>query len=408
MYYFSELRRLKVYGPTMRELGIVGDAAFEVADYPLVKKILIKKHKGSPILIDLKDVQDFNGKVVLREGYKQVDLNQNELFIAEGLLDKQIIDLANNKVVRVNDVVVQEKKNEASFEMVITGVDIGFLGLLRRLRVERLALQIANLVRYKAISTTLSWADIQQLELKEGVVKLKLKAEKLKAVHPEDLADHLEKTSEKNVRGFISMLGLKQASEVIKHLDIEYQRDLFENWPAEQAVKFINLIDDDETVDILLTLTEEKREEIIELMPMEEREKIRHLLAYSNTPIGSRMTTDYIIVPTDITTQRVYELVRQETGTFFFLSSIFVVNDRDQLVGVFNLHELAMQAGDTPVFKFMETNVIVARLTTPIEIVIKQMLKYHISSIPVIDKNRNILGIVTLDDTSDLLLEKIA
>jgi magnesium transporter len=73
---------------------------------------------------------------------------------------------------------------------------------------------------------------------------------------------------------------------------------------------------------------------------------------------------------------------------------------------VCNLHELLLQDGDIPMYKFMIPNVVAVYLTTPPEIAMKKMIKYKIYSLPIINDRRGLLGIVTIDDLVESMQEK--
>src|SRR3989344_3245779 len=201
----------------------------------------------------------------------------------------QIIDLKGNKIVRVNDVALQEDKDKLS----IAGVDIGILGIFRRLRIgAENFYKIASLFKIKLASQFLSWADIQPLELMRGNVKLRKKEEKLEKIRPEDLADYLEKTNVINARRFLKILDTEKAAEVIGNLNINYQTALFKNFQTEKAAKLISFLDPDEAVDVLLTLSKKKREEVLEKLSPKIKENILHLLELSKKPIGTLITTE--------------------------------------------------------------------------------------------------------------------
>ena len=98
--------------------------------------------------------------------------------------------------------------------------------------------------------------------------------------------------------------------------------------------------------------------------------------------------------------------IKKETSSYSYLYYIFVINKTNQLVGVFNLHELLMQDLDTPIYKFMIQEVIVVHLTTPEDIVIKRLLRYKLDALPIIDNNKVIQGIITFDDIAEKILMK--
>lgn len=396
MLYFSEISEKKIYTEDNVLTGKLEDLIFLVTDNPLVTKMVINDNAGQKLIISIDYLLKINNNLTIEKEFLPSYLEENELFLVKNLLDKQIIDLKGNKVIRVNDVALNQDKDR----LTIAGVDVGVLGLLRRMRLlgGDNAYKLARLLNLKMTSQFLSWGDIQPLELIRGQVKLKKKEEKLNKVRPEDLADYLEKTNVINARKFLKILDTQKAADVISNLNINYQTSIFKNFRPEKAAKFLSFIDPDEAVDVLLTLSKKKKEEIIKLLDLETRAKILHLLELSKNPIGSLVTTELIVVESEYTVRQTIDKIRKETISFSSLDYVYVINKSNELVGVFSLHELLMQDLDTPVYKFMTQNVIVIHFTTPKEIVIKKMLKYKLYALPVIDEKKQIQGLITLDD----------
>jgi magnesium transporter len=252
----------------------------------------------------------------------------------------------------------------------------------------------------------LSWGDVQPLELVRGRVRLRKREEKLKNLRPEDLADYLEQTNIANTKKILRLIDKKLAIEVIENFNINYQVSLFHNFSSKSVIEWLNLINEDDAADILLTYSGKKRKEILELMDVKKRKNLEHLLAYAKTPIGDILINEFLAVKSSVIVREVIERIKKETADFYYLNNIYVVNENEQLIGVFNLHEMLMQKLDTEVYKFMNQNLIVLYLTTPKTIAIKRLLKYRLHTLPVIDKNKKILGIVSLDHLSDDLLKK--
>jgi CBS domain-containing protein len=369
---------------------------------PLITKLIIRTDKSGTLIVPITYLQRINGVITIAKNYETTELDENELYIVRNLLDKQIIDITGNKIVRVNDVVLQDKPI-----LLVSGVDIGMMGIFRWLRLEDPILKFCQTLHLKASQKVLSWADIQPLELARGAVKLKTEEEKLEKVRPEDLADHLEQTNIVNVKKILNILDEKFAAEVIGNLNINYQTTLFKHFSPEKAAKVIAFIDPDEAVDILLTLPKQKREQIIELLPPKKKHDVMYLLHLSKTPIGELITSEFITVRSDETARQVLDRVKKDTNEFSHYIYVYIVNNQNQLVGVCNLHELVLQPLEAPVYKFMIQNVVVMHLSTPEEIAIKKLLKYKLNALPVIDENKHILGIVTLYDVAELILKKL-
>jgi CBS domain-containing protein/sporulation protein YlmC with PRC-barrel domain len=401
MIYFSEIQGRKVATEDQVVIGRLEDIIFHASESPSITKIVVRGILKEKLIIPVSYLRKLNGTIIVGKDYIMSSLEENELFLVKNLLDKQIIDLKGSKIVRVNDVAIQDKGR-----LYIAGVDIGLLGILRGLRLEKTIIKFLSRLGIKLTSQFLSWADIQPLELVHGAVKLRKKEDKLKTIRPEDLADYLEKTNTTNAEKFLKILDEKKVADVIGNLNLNFRAVLFRHYQPDKAVRLLERIDPDEVVDILLTLPSRKRNVIISKFTDEKRKKYEYLLNYSTTQIGNLLTSEYLVVSPNNTTREVMGKIKQETSEFSAFHTIYVINDKRQLVGVFNLHELLLQELDTPVYKFMIQNVIVAHLTSPAEIVLSKMIKYKLAALPITDKNKNIIGIVAISDVIPIFSKK--
>lgn len=402
MLYFSELVGKKVVTEDGVEIGKLRDFLFVASEQPLLTKICVKFKRRvenrQTFIIPMEYLITINKEIVIKKFYELTEVENDELYIHKNVMDQQIIDLTGNKVVRVNDVAIQEKDKPSYY---IAGVDTGLLGILRWLKLNKFVDSVGLNVK----PSFLSWADIQPLELSRGKIVLRHEQEKLEKLRPEDLADHLEKTNLSNASRLVDLLDEEFAADVIGSLNLSYQIGLFKQFTNEKAAKVIELIDPDEGADILLSLPDRKRQQILELIPEKQRLNIEHLLRLSSTPIGEVMLTEvFTVKPHDIG-KTIIERIRNETKDFFSFNAIYVVNDQGQLIGVFNLHELVLQGFEIPVYKFMIQNVIVVHLKTPKEIALKKMLRYKIRTLPVINDEKHILGVITVEDLIDSLTQ---
>ncbi len=391
MIYFSELRGQKVVTEDNVNVGVVEDIIFLTSENPSVTKIVIRSILKEKLIIPVSYIKKLNHQIVIGKKYTIASLQENELHLVKNLLDKQIIDLKGNKIVRVNDVAIQDKG-----ALYVAGVDIGFLGILRSLHIEKSIINFLSHFGIKLTSRFLSWADIQPLELVHGEVKLRKREEKLERIRPEDLADYLERTNIINAQEFLRILDEKKVAEVIGNLNLNFRAALFKNFKPDRAAYLLEYIDPDEAVDILLTIPLKKRELILEMLPKGKKKEYLHLLNYSTTQIGQLLTTEYLVVRPEDQVRDVIKKIKSETSDFSFLNTIYVINDKKELMGVFNLHELLLQDLETFIYKFMIQNIIVVYLSTPVEIALKKVDKYRLAALPVIDKDKNILGIVTV------------
>ncbi len=401
MLYFAELFGKKVASNDGKIIGRLTDFAFLATDQPLITKLRIDTRVGH-ILVPVSSMQSINGVVTLAPGYETSGIAENELSVKIHLLDQQIIDIKGNKVIRVNDVVIQDKPY-----LVIAGVDVGVLGIARWLRLEQWLNRQVSRFGTSLRSDFLPWENIQPVELSRGKVRLKREEAKLTKLAPEDLADHLERLSVKNLQRILDLLPNEYEAEVVQNLNVTRQRALLRSIQPKHAAAILSLIDPDEAVDILLTLSEHRRGLITPLLTEDAKKQIDYLLNLSTTDIGSLATTDFFTADPEETAMNVRNRLKKETTLDTPLTYIYIVNKKKELVGVCNLHELLLQNSDAPMYKFMIPNVVAVYLTTPPEIAMKKMVKYKIYSLPIINDKRQILGVVTIDDLAESMQEKL-
>jgi len=401
MLYFSELENKKVVNQKGKYFGNLVDLIFLHQDPPNVTKFIIKTPHKTLQSFPPNAIKNINSAITISQIPNDIISVDNEVSLVKSLLDKQIIDLIGNKVVRVNDVIIQDRP-----VLMISGIDIGLRGILRRLGLSKIISMFMYESRLKIPETFLSWADIQSLEFGQGTIKLRHREEKLARIPAEDLADYLERTTFKNTKRFLTTVSDEQAAEIFSQLNINFQTHVFSSLDKEKIATFIKLMDPDEAADILLTVSNKKRDSVMNELSEEKQHELRHLMNLSSTPVGDLLTTEFITVPSTSTIRDVVNIIKKETNDFSFLTNVYVINNQMHLVGVFSLHEILLQNIDAPVYKFMVQNPIVIYLTTPVDLVIKKLLKYRISCLPVVDKHRHMLGIVSIDDVSENILSK--
>ncbi len=414
MYYFSELINKKVVNENGKSLGKLKDFLFLAEESPKITKLFVKKSPRRSYAILIKEIKTIDDRIVVNKDFVEKDIAEREFSIAHNLLNRQIIDVKGGKVVRINDIAIQDKQSvptgtvtDGNQEYYIAGVDVGFRAILRWFKLEKPTVPLYKFFKIYSHPHFLSWGDIEPLELARGNVQLKKDIGDLERMRPEDLADYLEKTNIRNVNKIITGLDDEYAADVIEDLNINYQTALFKRFAPEQATRLIDFLEPDEAVDILLTLPREKRNEILDSLPKGKGEELRELMKYSKTSVGKLLNPEFITVSSEATGSQALGVVKEKLPESPFSSYIYALNQEGHLVGVVELSDLLLHEGDEQVFKFMEQDVVVAHLTTPQEIALKRMLKYKLYALPVIEDNQKMIGVVTFDDMIEDVVDKL-
>lgn len=398
MLYLSELLGKTVVNKQNETIGKLSDLVFVTSEVPLITKIQVR-HDGKTSLYPTSSLKKINGSITI-DSEEEAKLAENEVFMALNLLDQQIIDIKGRNIVRVNDVVIQDKPT-----LTVSGMDIGLTGILRWFYLEDPIQRLLRRVHQQLPNDNLPWAEIQPLELVRGKVVFNKEENKLTKIAPEDLADYLEQTTIQNALKILALMNDETASEVIQNLNIYFQTQLFNKMPPEAAAKIVAFADPDEACDLLFDVTPMKRQHILSFVSAEKRKELEYLLRHTDTDLGELMTTEFLVFSPEDTVRMTIDKIRKSSGNFADLPYGYVINKNEELIGVFSLHELLLQNDATLLMKFMVQRVIVAHLTTPRETAAKRMIKFHLRSIPVIDAQKKIMGVVTFDDLVTPLVE---
>ncbi len=404
MLYFSGLKGKRVLTVEHIYLGRLIDVLFLGTETPLVTSLVIKKSNNENMLISIETIRHIDRDISIDKDFIGRNSLENELSVMKAVMDRQIIDIRGSKVVRVNDVAIQDKLGKSWY---IAGVDIGFRGILRWLHLEKSAKPFYKLTGLESRPHFLSWADFEPLELEKGKVQLKKDADSLERLKPEDLADYLEQTNIRNVNKVVARLDEHYAAEVIEDLNANFQSALFRRFTPERAAKLIELIDPEDAVDILLTLPKQKRKEILSILPEKKQKKLTSLLKISGTQIGHLITTDFIQIKPNASVQDAFSVMKEKVKDIEFTYYIYVLNDMDQLVGVINIAELFRKNPASSISQFMQQDMVIVHVTTPLSIAIKRMLKYKIYALPVVDHNKQMIGILRFNDVAEDVLEEL-
>lgn len=414
MFYFSELLNRGVYSESKKRIGKLKDLIFINEDTPVVTKLVIKGGSKKPYSISVSSIKEISKQVILNKETERQEILEDELSVSKNLLNKQIIDVAGGKVVRVNDVAIQDKQSlpsengkQDNKEYYIAGVDVGFRAILRWFYLERPAIPLLKMLRIYDKPHFLSWGDIGSIEMSSGNLKLSKNTSNLEKMRPEDLADYLEKTNIRNVGRVIANLKEEFAADVIEDLNVNYQTALFRRFPPERASKLIDMLEPDEAVDILLTLTRERRKEIIDSLPQRKQNKLKSLIKYSKTSVGKFINPEYVTISSEDNASKAIDKFKEQYEESKFTTYIYVLNKEDHLIGVVDIAQLMAASFDTPVYKIMEQDVVVSHLTTPKEIAVKRMLKYKLYALPIIEDNKKMLGVVLWDDMVEDIINKL-
>lgn len=357
-----------------------------ILDYSLIS---ILKQKGQYI-IQCAQMKDFDG------------LNENTMFLVKHVLDKQIVDINGRKVVRANDLRMAILKDGTY----TVAVDVGIDGLLRRIGAAKAVKNILKPFGLKVPSQFILWDEVASVDFSPAGIKLATEYSKLSPLHPSDLADIIEDYDRHTQVAIFTSLDEEKAADVLEELEPEAQLNVLSSLPVEKAADVLEKMPADEVVDILDEMEEEDAEKLLNEMEQTAAVEIRELMGYPDNTAGSLMTIDYFSLHQDMTVGETLAELRRlkpEPDTIYYL---YIVDDSEELIAVVSLRDIVISEPDTNLSAIMDTDVIYVHDDDKVNELNEIINKYNLLSVPVVDKDKKMLGIVIINDVVDLLVRK--
>lgn len=402
MLFFSELLNAEVRNQADERVGklldIVINAKTEV-DYPPIAGILLETKNKENKFVNFKHVESLGkGQITLNNGLEAEDnvipLDKNSIFLKQTILDKQIVDLSGIRVVRVNDLQFGAVQNIMS----LVAIDIGQLGLLRRL-----SLAGFNLFNYLK-PQLIEWKNVRmigdKLQLLTGI-------QDLVKLHPADIANIIEKLNLNQGSQVLQALDQKTAARVLEEIEPDIQKLLIESLGPERAANVMQRMSVDELVDLIQMLPSHKSKEIMKKLPVDSKtQKIKSILEYDEDTAGGLMSTEYITAKPESTVSDVIEEIRKTFHNYRSIYFVYVTDDSGKFLGVVSLRRLLISEGHQKLSSLLKEvkKLPSAKVEHKVTEVANLMTKYNLFSVAVLDKERKLLGVITVDDVMRHLL----
>jgi CBS domain-containing protein len=321
--------------------------------------------------------------------------------LARSIWDKQIIDTGDVRVVRVNDLEVAQVKGELR----LIGVDVGVRGLIRRLGFERWLCPLIEKIKGPMANEIITWDIVESIPTNFTKLKLAVPSTKIKELHPADLADILDDLSVQEGLSLLQNLDHETVAETLAEAEAETQAQIIAHLPSERASDILEEMEPDEAVDILQDLDQTKAAEILSHMDHEEASDVRELLKHDESTAGGLMSTGYATILKDSTVEQAFKQLRLMAPDMEIIYYLYVIDDQEHLQGVVSIRNLLVANPTALVNEIMQADLIHCPPETPQEEVANLISKYDLLALPVVDTQGIMLGVVTVDDVIELLMD---
>ncbi|MCR5275334.1 MAG: magnesium transporter, partial [Clostridiales bacterium] len=224
---------------------------------------------------------------------------------------------------------------------------------------------------------------------------------KLEDYHESDIADAIEQITKEERKKLYHILGAEKASDIFAYL--EDPEEFISELDVWSAAKIIENMDADDAVDVLEEVDEETQEKIISLMDDESSQDIKLIQSYEDDEIGSKMTTNFVVIKNDLSIkQAMKELIRQADENDN-ISTIYVVDENEKFYGVIDLKDLIRARDYSKLESLIVTSYPYVNDHEKLDESIEKIKDYAEDSIPVLNDNDEILGVITSQDIIEVV-----
>jgi magnesium transporter len=407
----TELLGAPVIDSVGQSCGRVREVALAPQEDRIRISVLIVKTKSGDRVLPLQAVASINGGVRAATALADwVPTNSTEgLFLLErDLLDQQVIDVHGRKVVRVNDVDLQQESSENHAVLKVSSVDVGARGAIRRLLKGVVPLKALHLLLNQIPPRSIPWDFVDLIETDPARrIKLKISHERLAKLHPADIADIVEELAPDEREAVFETLDENVAAGALEEVEPKVQKAIVESLDSDRVAEIVEEMQPDAAADLLADLPEERTEKILEEMAPEERQEVSGLLEFKEDSAAGRMTTEYIALPVTATAHDAVEALRHYEGGVETVSTLFLVDSHHTLSGMVPLAKLVLAAPTTPLLALTQEPLISCHADASDKDVAELFDKYNLLTLPVVDDQNKLTGVITSDDVISLLREKL-
>lgn len=390
--YFSEIIGKNIFGDEGKKVGSLNNLVFvDGEEGAEITHFITKTRKGLKKFAWV-NVASVGKRIFLKVKKDELEEKRfldSDLTVNEVLLDKQLVDTDGLKVIRVNDILLV-KEGEQFF---ISSVAVGARSFLRRLGIKLRKRTFSKIIKQDLVP----WSYVQPLSLSPTHIALSLKKSKINKVHPADIADLMEELSHSEREILFGTLDEETAAETLVEAEPEVQKSLFRRVKLKRLGRVLKRVSPDEMADFITVTSGERFSKILRQMDERVIKKVKRIVVYPHESAGGIMHTEFIAVPKDYTVAKTINFMRKmkEIEEPFY---IYVVDREGRLVGVLSPKRLMMASPRKKVSELMEEHMFYVNLKASLKKIAKTFSKYHVLALPVVDREKKLVGTVLVDD----------
>jgi CBS domain-containing protein/sporulation protein YlmC with PRC-barrel domain len=409
LLYLTELVGLKVFDIKGRRIGRVKDAALvPLIDPARVDRFLVG---GGWAWLTVNHDQvrsiSLDGIFLRDELLTPYHADEYMLRLSRDLLDQQIIDVSGRKVVRVTDVTFAMGHEAGHDVLRVLEVDIGLRSIFRRLMQGALPPRFVRRLQRAIPVNSIRWEFCNIVEADpQRRLRLNISHTALEKMHPADLADIVEELSPEDREAILSTIDSEVAAEALSEVEPKMQASILESLDTETAADIIEEMSPNEAADALAELEDETSEEILEEMETEPKSDLQELLEFEEDTAGGLMNTEYVTLHQEATVADGIVALKGNEELLETLNTLLLIDAEERLVGVVPVARLFVASATSRLRELCSETLIKVPVDEKQKRVAELFDKYSLLTLPVVDDEGKLAGVITADDIISVLRQK--
>jgi sporulation protein YlmC with PRC-barrel domain len=412
LLFFTELLSIPVLDLKGRRIGRVKDAALvPLVHASRIDRLLVGGNGYSWLTVRYDQVRSiFPDDGIFLSDEVLVPYHDDEYMMRIGrdLLDQQIIDVNGRKVVRVNDVTMAIGKERSHDILVVKDVDIGVRSIFRRVFQGALPRQWIRSLTQPIPPNSISWEFANVVEPDpQRRLRLNISYSALEEMHPADLADIVEELGPAEREAIFETIDSEVAADALSEVeDPRMQANILEALEPEKAADIVEEMSPDEAADILSELEEEVSEEILEEMDTTDKSEVEELLEFREDTAGGMMNTEFVSLHQNASVADAMAALKGNEDLLEGLNTLFLVDEDEKLTATVPLARLFLAAGGARLEELASDTLIQVPVNEKQDRVTELFDKYNLLTLPVVDEDGKLAGVITADDIISVLRQK--
>ncbi|GAA1251862.1 CBS domain-containing protein [Janibacter melonis] len=402
-FFVARLASLNVFDPLGDQVGRVRDVVvtFSSGRRPRVIGLVVEVPGARRVFVPMTRVTSVEGGQVITTGLvnmRRFEQRANETLVLAELLERTVSVRTDDGPVEatVEDIGVEQASNR---DWMVTRVFVragrrSTRGLLTRRRGE---------------TFTVPFEDVTGLHTSDADQSAAKFLEQFEDSKPADLAEVVTDLTPKRRAEVVAALDDERLADVLQELDEEEQSEIIGTLKQSRAADVLEAMDPDDAADLLSALAPERAEGLLQLMRPDDAAPLRRLLTYEENTAGGLMTTEPVVLGPDDSVAEALAVVRREEIAAGLAATAYVCRPPHETptgkyLGMLHIQRLLREPPHASVGSFLDTGVDPLRADAPLGQVTRTLATYNLISVPVVDDQQRLIGVITVDDVLDHIL----